>query len=392
MIEPDPEINIAFSDQLVIRPAEKRLAEVVLGIPAKKIVLVSTGRSQAAEVILDARPKSSVVCWYTDSYQASLAQEYLSDTAADVVCTADWPGNDGPLKNDLCETDPEGSQTQQSLCDLAAIVNSSRGESELTRDIMQAAYANLKLGGCLAVSTDNSKDKWLLNQIRGFNKSVKIRSFPEATVYYIIKQKPLKKIRDFGFELAFRDQGNLIQLYTRPGVFSHRQLDNGARQVLDTVEVEPGDRVIDIGCGSGPMSLALATLQPTAHILAIDSSARAIDCVNRGIELNGLTNVVAAVNHDGKIDDPGTYDLAVANPPYYANFRIAQHFIETAVGALRPGGRLMLVSKHPKWYQENITRWLEECEVFTSRRYAMATGIKPLKKKSSPALNLPNIT
>ena len=386
MIEPEPEseINIQFSDQLVIRPAEKRLAEVVLGIPAKQIVLVSTGRSQAAEVILDDRPKSKVVCWYTDSFQASLAQEHLSSTTADVVCSADWPGNDGPLQRDACDgsdsEDAPKAAANDSMCDLAAIVNSSRGESELTRDVMQSAYANLKIGGCLAVSTDNSKDKWLLNQIRNYNKSVKIRSFPEATVYYIIKQKPLKKIRDFGFQLAFRDQGNLIQLYTRPGVFSHRQLDNGARQILDTVEIEAGDRVIDIGCGSGPMSLALAKLQPQAQILAIDSSARAIDCVNRGIALNELENVVAAVNHDGKIDEPGTYDLAVANPPYYANFRIAEHFIETAVGALRPGGRLMLVSKHPKWYQENITRWLEECEVFPSRRYSMATGIKPTKK------------
>lgn len=377
----DTQIPIEFSDQLLIRPAEKRLAEVALTIPAKKVVLVSTGRSQAAEIILDARPNSQVVCWYTDSYQASLAQEYLSDTKANVVCTADWPGTNGPPKNDACSEEAKsGSNQEQATCDLAAIVNSSRGESELTRDVIQSAYANLKIGGCLAVSTDNSKDKWLLSQIRSYDKSVKIRNFPEATVYYIIKQKPLKKIRDFSTTVAFRDQGNLIQLFTRPGVFSHRQMDNGARQVLDTVEIEPSDRVIDIGCGSGPMALALATLQPSAHILAIDSSARAIDCVKQGIELNKLTNVVAEVNHDGKIKQPGTYDLAVANPPYYANFRIAEHFIETAVKALRPGGRLMLVSKHPKWYQENITRWLEDCEVFPSRRYSMTTGLKPLKK------------
>ena len=384
MIEPESKINLQFSDQLAILPAEKRLAEVILTIPSKKVVLVSYGRAQAAEIILEARPKSEVVCWYTDSYQAGLAQEYLSDTNANVMCTADWPGyrlgTGGPRKIDACseEANPD-SKDEQATCDLAAIVNSSRGESELTRDVIQSAYANLKLGGCLAVSTDNSKDKWLLNQIRSYDKSVKIRSFPEATVYYIIKQKPLKKIRDFSTTIAFRDQGNLIQLYTRPGVFSHRQMDNGARQVLDTVEIEPGDRGIDIGCGSGPMALALATLQPSAHVLAIDSSARAIDCIKHGIELNKLTNVEATVNHDGKIEQPGTYDLAVANPPYYANFRIAEHFIETAVKALRPGGRLMLVSKHPKWYQENITRWLEDCEVFPSRRYSMATGTKPLK-------------
>ena len=375
-------IQIDFSDQLLIRPAEQRLAEVVLTIPARKIVLVSTGRSQAAEIILDSRPKSDVVCWYIDSFQASLAQEYLADTTACVVCVADWPGIDGPVKSDACNEEAKSnSKREQATCDLAAIVNSSRGESELTRDLIQSAYANLKLGGCLAVSTDNSKDKWLLNQIRSYDKSVKIRNFPDATVYYIIKQKPLKKIRDFSTTVAFRDQGNLIQLYTRPGVFSHRQMDNGARQVLDTVEIQPGDRVIDIGCGSGPMALALATLQPSAHVLAIDSNSRAIDCVKQGITLNELTNVVVSVNHDGKLQQPGTYDLAVANPPYYANFRIAEHFIETALKALRPGGRLMLVSKHPKWYQENITRWLEECEVFPSRRYSMATGVKPAKAK-----------
>ena len=197
MINPqsDSNIEIQFSDQLVIHPAEKRLAEVALTIPANKVVLVSTGRAQAAEIIHEARPKSEVVCWYTDSYQASLAQEYLSGTTAKVVCAADWPGNVGPPTSDICsETAQSNLEHEAGACDLAAIVNSSRGESELIRDVIQSAYANLKIGGCLAVSTDNSKDKWLLGQIRSYDKSVKIRSFPEATVYYIIKQKPLKKI------------------------------------------------------------------------------------------------------------------------------------------------------------------------------------------------------
>jgi len=360
------------------RPAEQRLAEIVATIPGKRMTLVSTGRSQAAKTILDARPKCEVTCWYLDSFQAALAREELATTSAQVICTADWPGTEGPTVVDACTND-KPNQTQ---CDLAAIVSSSRGESELTRDIIQTAFANLKIGGCLAVSTDNAKDKWLYKQISQYSKSVKTRSFSDAVVYYVIKQQPLKKIRDFGCNLAFRDQDHLIQLYTRPGVFSHRQLDNGARQVLDTVEIEASSRVIDIGCGSGPMSLALAKLQPTAHVLAIDSNARAIDCVKRGAALNEIGNVDTQVNHDGQIEEPGTYDLAVANPPYYANFRIAQHFIETAVGALRPGGRLMLVSKHPKWYQENITRWLEECEVFPSRRYHLATGVKASPGKS----------
>lgn len=373
--EPEPDFNIAQESGLELnaRPAEQRLTEVVKTIPAKRVTLVSTGRSQAARTILESRPNSQVTCWYLDKYLASLAEADLSElTGAEVICTADWPGNDGPIQTDTCSP----SSNIEPNCDLAAIACSSKGESELTREMLQAAFANLPVGGCLAASTDNTNDKWLLKQIREYSKSVKTRAFNDAIVYYVIKQKPLKKIRDFGFQLAFRDQGNLVELYTRPGVFAHRQFDNGARQILDSIEVESESRVIDIGCGSGPMALALAKLQPTAHVLGIDSNARAIHCVKKGAALNEIDNVVAEVNHDGQISEPGTFDLAVANPPYYANFRIAVHFIETAINALRPGGRLMLVSKHPKWYQENITRWLEDCEVFPSRRYHLATGVK----------------
>ncbi len=372
MNEPEIEFEHDPATDSAPRPAEQRLAEVIGTIPAKRLTLVSAGRSQAARTILETRPACKVTCWYLDNYQAALAKEELVDTTANIVCCPDWPGSNGPTIADSCLAEG-GSETQ---ADLAAIASSARGESELTRDIIQTAFANLKIGGCLAVSTDNAKDKWLHKQISKYSKSVKTRVFPDAVVYYIIKHQPLKKIRDFSCTLAFRDHEHLIQLYTRPGVFSHRQLDNGARQVLDTVEIEQDSRIIDIGCGSGPMSLALAKLQPTAHVLAIDSNARAIHCVSRGAALNQIENIVAQVNHDGTIEQPGTYDLAVANPPYYANFRIAQHFIETAVAALRPGGRLMLVSKHPKWYQENITRWLEECEVFPCRRYHLATGLK----------------
>ena len=377
---PDPETIRTESGETPARPAEQRLAEVVSTIPAKRITLVSTGRSQAATTIAQSQNNCTITCWYLDGFQAALAESELKESPQSeqisVVCSADWPSNNGQIQKDVC--DP--GATEKDNCDLAAIVCSAKGESELTREMMQTAFANLPIGGCLAVSTDNVKDKWLLNQIREYGKSVKTRNFSDAVVYYVIKQKPLKKIREFGFQLAFRDQGNLIQLYTRPGVFAHRQFDNGARQILDTVEIEADSRVIDIGCGSGPMTLALAKLQPNAHVLGIDSNARAIDCVKRGADLNKIENVIAEVNHDGKIDEAGTYDLAVANPPYYANFRIDEHFIETAINALRPGGRLMLVSKHPKWYQENILRWLEDCEVFPCRRYHLATGLKPSKK------------
>ena len=367
-IKPDCEVEEATNtfQPLKIRPAEARLYEVASRMPGEQVVVISAGRAQSAAMVSMDRTKSTVFAWYLDSYRCQLASEHaLADEARNAgaklnhVCSANWPLADKPA-------------------DLIMLEQPKTGEAELGREYLQIGWDNLKIGGALVVATDNPKDKWLLEQMQVFEKSIKVRKFDDATVYYAIKQKPLKRLRDFACQLAFRDEGNLLQLITRPSVFAHRKLDTGARHIMDNVEVFPDSQLIEIGCGSGAVSMALAIRDASAHVLAIDSNARAIDCLKQSLELNGIQNVVAEVNHDGQLGDrEGQFDMALANPPYYADFRIAQHFIETSLRALRPGGRLMLVSRKPQWYRDNLGQWLEDCEVFECRRYHIATGVKP---------------
>ena len=52
--------------------------------------------------------------------------------------------------------------------------------------------------------------------------------------------------------------------------------------------------------------------------------------------------------------DPGGYDLAVASPPYYSVFRIAEMFVEAARMAMAPGGTVLVVTKQPSWYVEHL--------------------------------------
>lgn len=354
---------------LAIRPAEARLFEVASKLPGNQIVVVSVGRAQSAGLLASARPKASVTAWYLDSFRCKLAADHHEssvnfDATANqprFQCDADWP---------VASSEP---------VDMVLVEQPKTGEAELGRDLFQTAWQNLKIGGALVAATDNAKDKWLLEQLQTFDKSIKTRSFSDATVYYLIKQKPLKRLRDYSCQLAFRDEDNLLQLITRPGVFAHRKLDTGARQIMNAVEVFPESRMIEIGCGSGAISMALAKREPSAFVLAIDSNARAVDCVRQGLELNGISNVQARVNHDGLLneDETGQFAMALCNPPYYADFRIAEHFIETAIRALRPGGRIMLVTRKPQWYRDNLSQWFDDCEVFESRRYHIATGVKP---------------
>jgi 16S rRNA (guanine1207-N2)-methyltransferase len=330
-----------------------------------RIASVSSGRHQAAESIAKCLSDSEITCWHIDSFQASRTVEQFSLDETDTVIPS--PAN----LRVICSADLPDSSNHVAILSLI-----TTGEAELSRDYIQQLYHHLVIGGQLIVSVDNPDDRWVHEQLKGYEKSVKVRQQEDATVYWIEKTTPLKKLKDFSCELAYRDCDDLIRLVTRPGVFSHRQLDNGARQLLDAVDVYPEARLIDIGCGSGSVALGLAKRDPKATIHAVDANARAIDCVHRGMVLNQITNITTEVNATGVYGEPESYDMALANPPYFGDFRIAEKFIAAAQRSLRTGGRVVLVHKQPRWYEENLQRWFVDCEVFPSKRYFIASGIK----------------
>lgn len=352
------ELDLAPLQKLASRSADTKL----------QVASISFGRAQAAEWFARAIPDSHVTCWFLDQFHAFRASEHMMLSEEKTGATKELP----PNVEIACTADLPIKEYHLALIPLV-----SSGEAELSRDFLQQMFHQLAIGGRLVVSVDNSDDRWLHDQMKGFEKSVKVRKFNDAVVYMIDKKTPLKKLKDFSCELAFRDCEELIQLITRPGVFSHRQLDNGARQLLDAVDVYPGARLLDIGCGSGSVTLGIAKRDPSAVVHAVDSNSRSLSCLTRSLNLNGIKNVTVELNHTGVYGDANQFDMALANPPYFGDFRIAEKFISAAHRSLRPGGRLVLVTKQPNWYRENLERWLIECDVFESRRYHIVSGVKP---------------
>ena len=348
---------------------------------ALRIAAVSTGRGQAAEMLARQFTKSQVLLWYIDLFHQQKAWQHCQIASSATGASTDATGSSvaihAPANLDIrCMSDLPNESF-----DLAIVPIPHQGEQELSRDYLQQGYDRLEVGGTLVASVDNPKDRWLHDQLKMFEKSVRVREHQEARVYMVEKTRPLKKLKDFSCELAFRDCDELIHLTTRPGVFSHRQLDNGARQLLDAVDVFPDARLIDIGCGSGSVALGLAMRDPTSHVHAVDSNSRAIWCVQKGAEQNKLKNISTELNATGDYSQPGTFDMALANPPYFGDFQIAEKMVLAAHRSLRADGRLVLVTKQPAWYEENLPRWFQECEVFVSGRYHIASGVKSFAPK-----------
>ncbi len=335
---------------------------------------LSTGRGQAAECLAREHDEAKLALWYIDQFQQQKAQQHCrlcnmsTPDGSSKVVVVEPPAN---LSIECCADAP----VQE--IDLAIVPLTHQGEQELSRDFLQQCYDRLKIGGALIAAVDHAKDTWLHDQLKSFEKSVRVRPFTSSRGYWIEKTKALKKLKDFSCDLAFRDCDELIHLVTRPGVFSHRQLDNGARQLLDAVDVYPGASLIDIGCGSGSVALGLAMRDGSAKVHAVDSNARALWCVEQGCLKNKVKNLTTELNANGDYLHPGSFDMALANPPYFGDFQIAEKMIQAALRSLRPGGRLVLVSKQPSWYEENMPKWFDECEVFPSGRYHIASGVKP---------------
>jgi 16S rRNA (guanine1207-N2)-methyltransferase len=269
--------------------------------------------------------------------------------------------------------------------DLAVVPLAKDGEAELSRDILQAALVNLAIGGHLVAAIDNPRDNWLREQLAETGETVRVRPVEGAdrkvksgTIAYVVqKTREPAKIRDFSCEVVFRDRERLLTAFTRPGVFAHRRIDPAARHLLNAVDVAPETRVLDIGCGSGCVALGLAARDASVAVHAFDSAARAVDCTRRGAEHNGLANLTVALEAEGRVPEPGSWDLALANPPYYSDFRLAELFVESARLALAAGGTLLVVTKQPTWYLEHLPRMWSSVAREEVKGYHLIEAVRP---------------
>ncbi len=131
------------------------------------------------------------------------------------------------------------------------------------------------------------------------------------------------------------------------------------------VSVRKRDRVLDLGAGSGVVSLAIAALYQPSEILALEIQPELTDLIRRNAELNQLDSIRAIAGDlrapsDAKLRRD-SFDVVVANPPYragktgrdspHAARRIArsessatlEDFVAAASGFARRGGKVAIV-------------------------------------------------
>lgn len=89
--------------------------------------------------------------------------------------------------------------------------------------------------------------------------------------------------------------------------------------VIDFYKDKKAPKILEVGCGSGCVSVSLAHFLPDANIVAVDISKDAISVAKRNAERNNVADRVEFKNHnilDGFSDLGFIPDIVVSNPPY----------------------------------------------------------------------------
>ena len=113
---------------------------------------------------------------------------------------------------------------------------------------------------------------------------------------------------------------------------------------------------------------------PGASVVFVDSNARAVALADLNARANGLTDfrALAATRLEGLPE--GRFDLALANPPYYAQLSIAQLFIDRGAELVRPGGRFYLVTKQPDQVGPIMANEFGRTDVVERRGYVVLSA------------------
>lgn len=171
---------------------------------------------------------------------------------------------------------------------------------------------------------------------------------------------PTVRSRPGRARLELREQDHALVLRTDRGVFASGGVDPGTRLLLDEgAPPPPGPAtLVDVGCGYGPLALALALRAPEATVWAVDVNDRARELTAANAATLGVADRVRVVAPD---DVPA--DLVVdgiwSNPPIRIGKAALHELLTGWLARLAPdGGAHLVVARNLG--ADSLARWLGE--------------------------------
>ena len=149
------------------------------------------------------------------------------------------------------------------------------------------------------------------------------------------------------------------RLTTDRGVFATDGIDPGTKLLLLEAPVPPGLRtMLDLGCGYGPIAIALALRAPDSAVWAVDPNERARALCEANAVRAGVGERVHVCAPEA-VDATVSFDAIYSNPPIRIGKAALHELLQHWLARLSPRGvAYLVVQKHLG--ADSLARWLTD--------------------------------
>jgi 16S rRNA (guanine1207-N2)-methyltransferase len=169
-----------------------------------------------------------------------------------------------------------------------------------------------------------------------------------------------------------------VTLTTDRGVFARDAVDPGTKLLLlDGPPPPPAGDLLDLGCGYGPIAVALARRAPGARVWGVDVNRRALDLCAANAAAAGVEVRVAAPED---VPPDVRFSGIWSNPPVRIGKAELHELLRTWLARLAPDGLAALVV-HRHLGADSLARWLE-AEGWATTRTGSRMGYRLLEVRS----------
>lgn len=146
--------------------------------------------------------------------------------------------------------------------------------------------------------------------------------------------------------IDFYHRGQTLHFRVAQDLFSSHRIDVGTARLLRSLEERPFRKILDLGCGYGPLGLTLKKLNPGSDVHLVDRDALAVAYARQ----NAVSNAIAVHTYGslGYDDVRATdFDLIISNIPGKAGETVIERMLLDAYHFLEPGGLVAIVVVAP---------------------------------------------
>jgi ribosomal protein L11 methyltransferase len=137
------------------------------------------------------------------------------------------------------------------------------------------------------------------------------------------------------------------------GTAHHQTTKMMLQYMLEDRHELKGKKLLDMGCGTGILSILAAKIHCAVPVEALDISTRAVFAARRNASINRVPKLVRTVRGDSTILEMGRYDVILANIPG----KILIDDMSTYSMSLKRGGILYISG----FLTDEVTALTEEC-------------------------------